>query len=63
MDDFAKFVLLDEKELGSKVTEAGETIEKSIHHDIINYLGIEVVLPKGTAKKGILGEIITYSII
>ena len=31
MDDLAKFVLLDEKEWGSKVAEIGENIEKSIH--------------------------------
>ena len=51
MDDLVKFVLLDEKELGSKVAEIVETIEKFIHHDIINCLGTEVVLPEDTAKK------------
>ena len=51
LDDLAKFVLLDEKELGSKVAEIGENIEKSIHHDSINYLGTEAVLPEDTTTK------------
>ena len=51
MSNLAKFALLDEKELGSKVAEIGENIEKSIHHDILSYLGTEAVLPEDTTKK------------
>ena len=46
---------IDEKELGHKVTEIGETINKSMHQDIINIYGPESVLPKDIAKKDILG--------
>ena len=63
MDDLAKFVLLDKKELGSKVAEIWENIEKSIHHDILSPLSTEAVLPEDTAKKCILGVITTFSII
>ena len=59
VDDRAKFVLLHEKELGSKVVEIGQNIEKSICHDIVNYLDTEVVLPENTAEKGILGVVTT----
>ena len=51
IDDLAKFVLLNEKELGSKVADMGENIEKSIHHDILSHLGNEAILPEDTAKK------------
>ena len=57
VDDLTKFALFNEKELGSKVMEIGETIDKSIHHDIINLFGTESILPKDTAKKGIFGVI------
>ena len=51
MDDLTKFALIDEKELVMKI---GETIDKSICHDIINLFGTELILPEDTAKKGIL---------
>ena len=51
IDDLAKFVLLAEKELGSKVAEIGENIEKSNCCAILSHLGIEAILPKDTAKK------------
>ena len=51
VDDLAKFTLLYEMELGSKVADTGDNIEKSIHHDILSYSGPKVVLPEDTAKK------------
>ena len=57
VDDLTKLALSDEKELGNKVMEIGETINKSIHQDIINLYGAESILPEDTAKKGILGVI------
>ena len=60
MDDLAKFTLLEEKELGSKVAEIGENIKKSIHWDILSHLGTEAVLPADSAKKVILGVITTF---
>ena len=59
VDDLTKLALIDEKELGHKVTEIGENINKSIHWDIINIYGTESVLPEDTAKKGILGLILS----
>ena len=57
VDGLNKLALIDEKELGHKVTEIRENIDKSIHPDIINICGAESVLPQDTAKKGILGVI------
>ena len=37
--------------------EIGDTLDKTIQHDIINLFGTESILPKDTAKKGILGVI------
>ena len=51
VDDLSKFVLLNEKELGSKVAESGENIEKSIHCDILSHLGNETILPGDTTTK------------
>ena len=61
VDGLAKFVLLDEKELGSEVAEIGENIEKLICHDIPSHLGNEAVLPKDIGTKGILKVILTSS--
>ena len=63
VDDLAKFILLDEKELGIKVAETGENIKKSICHDILSHLGSEAVLYEDATKKGILGVILTSLII
>ena len=57
VDDLTKLASIDEKELGYKVTEIRQTINKSIWQDIINIYGTESVLTKDTAKKGILGVI------
>ena len=57
MDELTKFALLDEKELGSKVVEIGETLDKNNQCDIINLFGTESILPEDSAKKGILGVI------
>ena len=51
VDDLAKFILLDEKELGSKVAETGENIEKLICHDILSHLGSEADLSEDVTKK------------
>ena len=63
IDDLTKLVSIDEKELGCKVAETGEAINKAIHWDIINIYGSEPVLPKDVAKKGIIGVtlILLYS--
>ena len=45
VDDLAKFVLLHEKELGSRVAEICKNIEKSVCHDILSHLGNEAILP------------------
>ena len=58
VDNLAKFILLNEKELGIKVTEIGENVEKLIHCDIFSHLGSEAVLPEDVAKTGILGVIL-----
>ena len=57
VDNLTKLALIDEKELGHKVTEIRENINRSICQDIINIYGMESVLPEDTAKKGILGVI------
>ena len=57
IDDLTKWASIDEKELGQKVAEIGEDIDKAIHHDIINLCGSESVLPRDVAKKGTLGII------
>ena len=50
IDVVTKLVSIDEKELGQKVVETGE----AIHQDIINIYGLEPVLPKDVATKGLL---------
>ena len=50
-----KLASIDERELGQKVAEIGEGIDKAICLDIIDLCGSESVLPKDVAKKGILG--------
>ena len=55
IDDLTKLASIDEKELGQKVAETGESISKAIHWDIINIYCSEPVLPEDIAKKGILG--------
>ena len=57
VDDLTKFVLINEKELGSKVMEIGKSLDKTICPDIINLFVTESILPKDTAKKDILGVI------
>ena len=54
IDDLTKLASIDEKELGCKVTDSGDAINKAIHRDI-NIYGSEQVLPKDVSKKGILG--------
>ena len=51
VDDLAKFILLNEKESGSKVVETEENIEKLICHDILSHLGSEAALSEDAAKK------------
>ena len=51
VDGLAKFILLDKKELKSKVAETGENIEKSICHGILSHLGNEAILSEDAATK------------
>ena len=50
-DDLTKFSLINEKELGSKVMEIRETLDKSTQCNVINLFGTDSI------KKGILGVI------
>ena len=62
VDDLTKFVLLHEKELASKVAEIGENIEKSIYCDILSHLVAKQSYLR-VPLKGIVGVLITFSII
>ena len=55
IDDLTKLAFVNEKELGQKVAEIDEDINKAIHHDIIDLCDSESVLPEDVANKDILG--------
>ena len=55
IDNLTKLASVNEKELGQKVAEIGEDIDKAIHLDIIDLFGSESILPENVAQKGILG--------
>ena len=56
--DLAKPAALDEKDLGQRVTAAGENFEKAICQEIIDLSGSESILPEDVAKNGIIGVIL-----
>ena len=55
IDELTKLASINERELGQKVAEIGEDIDKAICFNIIDLCGSESVLPEDVAKKGILG--------
>ena len=56
LDDLTKLPSINERELGQRVAEIGENIDKPICNDIISLCGSESILPEDVAKKGILGD-------
>ena len=57
IDDLTKVASVNENELGQKVAEIEEDIDKAIFHAIINLCGYESILPENVGQKGILGVI------
>ena len=55
IDDLIKLSPINERELGQKVAEIGEDIDKAICCAIINLCNSESILPEDVAKKGISG--------
>ena len=46
IDNVSKLASVDEKELGQKVAEIGEDMEKEIHHEIIDHCSLKSILLK-----------------